>query len=69
MFGDRNEYRKIYSKGKEKEIVWNKEELGFKTTNGKENYGIEFGYLPCLEDIKIVGNIFDNPELLRGRTA
>ena len=51
------------------QIVWDKEELGFKATNGKENYGTEFEYLPCLEDIKIVGNIFDNPELLRGRIA
>jgi len=51
------------------QIVWDKEELGFKATNGEENYGTEFGYLPCLEDIKIVGNIFDNPELLRGRIA
>lgn len=50
-------------------IVWDKEELGFKATNGKENYGTEFEYLPCLEDIEIVGNVFDNPKLLRGRIA
>lgn len=49
------------------QIVWDKEELGFKATNGKEDYGSEFEYLVCLEEIEVVGNIFDNPELLRGR--
>ena len=51
------------------QVVWDKEELGFKATNGKEDYGSEFEYLVCLEEIEIVGNIFDNPELLRGRIA
>lgn len=45
-------------------IVWDKEELDFKGTNGKENYGINFEYLGCCEEIVVIGNIFDNPELL-----
>lgn len=45
-------------------IVWDKEELDFKGTNGKENYGIKFEYLGCCEEIVVIGNIFDNPELL-----
>lgn len=45
-------------------IVWDKEELDFKGTNGKKNYGINFEYLGCCEEIVVIGNIFDNPELL-----
>lgn len=45
-------------------VVWDKTELDFKGTNGKENYGRNFEYLGCCEEIEIIGNIFDNPELL-----
>lgn len=45
-------------------IVWDKTELDFKGTNGKENYGRNFEYLGCCEEIEVIGNIFDNPELL-----
>ena len=45
-------------------IVWDKDELDFKGTNGKENYGRNFEYLGCCEEIEVIGNIFDNPELL-----
>ncbi len=46
-------------------VVWDKSEHDFKGTNGKENYGIEFEYLPCCDEIVIVGNIFDTPELIK----
>ena len=45
-------------------IVWDKDELDFKGTNGKEDYGGNFEYLGCCEEIITLGNIFDNPELL-----
>ena len=45
-------------------VVWDKTELDFKWTNGKENYGCNFEYLGCCEEIVVIGNIFDNPELL-----
>jgi len=48
-------------------VVWDPDELGFKATNGKLNYGRDgFQYLPCCEEIEIIGNIHDNPELLKG---
>lgn len=46
-------------------VVWDKSELDFKGTNGKEKYGQEFEYLPCCDEIVIVGNIFDTPELMK----
>lgn len=45
-------------------VVWDKTELDFKGTNGKENYGRNFEYLGCCKEIVVIGNIFDNPELL-----
>lgn len=45
-------------------IVWDKDELDFKGTNGKENYGRNYEYLGCCEEIITLGNIFDNAELL-----
>ena len=45
-------------------IVWDKDELDFKGTNGKENYGRNYEYLGCCEEIIVIGNIFDNPDLL-----
>ena len=45
-------------------IVWDEEEFDFKGTNGKKNYGRNFEYLGCCEEIVRTGNIFDNPELL-----
>lgn len=47
-------------------VIWDKDELDFKATNGKEEYGTNFEYLPCCEEIEVIGNIYDNPELLRG---
>lgn len=47
-------------------VVWDNEELDFKATNGKENYGPGgFEYLPCCEEVKVIGNIYDNPELIK----
>ena len=45
-------------------IVWDKDELDFKGTNGKEDYGGNFEYLGCCEEIITLGNIFDNLDLL-----
>ena len=47
------------------QIVWDNSELDFKATNGEENYGSNFEYLLCCEEIEVIGNIFDNPELLQ----
>lgn len=46
-------------------IVWDNSELDFKATNGEENYGSNFEYLLCCDEIEVIGNIFDNPELLQ----
>ena len=45
-------------------VKWDDSELGFKATNGKKNYGNYFQYLGCCDEIEVIGNIFDNPELL-----
>ena len=45
-------------------VIWDASELDFKATNGKENYESNFQYLTCCEEIEIIGNSFDNPELL-----
>lgn len=50
-----------------RKIVYDKEELDFKATNGKEDYGSEFEYLSCLVEIEVTGNVFDNPELFEGK--
>ena len=52
--------------GKERTYVvqWDESELDFKGTNGKENYGNYFQYLSCCDEIEVIGNAIDNPELL-----
>ena len=47
------------------QIVWDNSELDFKATNGEENYESNFEYLLCCDEIEVIGNIFDNPELLK----
>lgn len=46
-------------------VMWDEEELDFKATNGKENYGTSFCYLFNADEIKVIGNAFDNKELLK----
>lgn len=47
-----------------RKIIWDESELDFKGTNGKDQYGTNFDYLPCCEELVVIGNIYDNPELL-----
>lgn len=42
------------------QIIFDKEELDFKATNGEINYGGNFQYLGCCEEIEIIGNIYEN---------
>lgn len=46
-------------------IVWDNDELDFKGTNGKINYGRNFDYIPCCDSIEVIGNIHDNPEMIK----
>lgn len=46
-------------------VVYDESELDFKATNGKENYGSNFQYLPCCEEVEVIGNLYENPELLK----
>lgn len=50
------------------QVVYDVTELDFKATNGREEYGNNFQYLTCCEEVEVIGNINDNPELLRGNT-
>lgn len=47
------------------QIVWDNSELNFKATKGEENYGTNYEYLLCCDEIEVIGNIFDNKELLQ----
>ena len=40
-------------------VVWDKDESDFKATNGKENYGSNFQYLNCCDEVEVIGNIYD----------
>lgn len=46
------------------QVVFDLSELDFKATNGKEHYGNNFEYLTCCDEVRIIGNIYQNPELL-----
>lgn len=47
------------------QVIWDESELNFKATNGKENYESNFEYLTCCDEVEVIGNKFDNPELLK----
>lgn len=50
------------------QVVYDVTELDFKATNGREEYGNNFQYPTCCEEVEVIGNIYDNPELLRSDT-
>lgn len=49
------------------QIVFDEQELDFKATNGKEKYGNNFQYLLCCDEVEVIGNIYENPELMEGQ--
>ena len=46
--------------------VYDQEETDFKATNGRNEYGNNFCYLGGNDSIIVIGNIYQNPELLEG---
>lgn len=48
-------------------VIYDESELDFKATNGEENYGSNFQYLPCCDEVEVIGNIYENPDLLKWR--
>ena len=46
-------------------VIFDESELDFKATNGKENYGNHFQYLTCCDEVEVIGNIYENQELLK----
>ena len=56
---------RIVYDGKEFEyiVVWDEGDSDFKATNGKENYGNNFQYLGCCDEVEVVGNIYDNSDM------
>ena len=45
-------------------VVYDLGEADFKATNNHEDYGNNFQYLTVGESIEVIGNIYENPELL-----
>ena len=45
-------------------IVYDQEETDFKATNGHNEYGNNFRYLGGNDSIIVIGNIYQNPELM-----
>ena len=45
-------------------VVYDLGETDFKATNGNEDYSNNFQYLTVGESIEVIGNIYQNPELL-----
>ena len=45
-------------------VVYDLGETDFKATNGNEDYSNNFQYLTVRESIEVIGNIYENPELL-----
>jgi len=46
-------------------IVFDLEELDFKATNGKEEYGKNFQYLSCCDEVEVIGNKYEDIKLLK----
>ena len=47
-------------------VVYDLSEVDFKVTDGKEKYGRNFQYLAGNDENEVLGNIYENPELLEG---
>lgn len=47
-------------------VVYDLGETDFKATNNREDYGNNFQYLTVGESIEVIGDIYQNPELLEG---
>ena len=45
-------------------VVYDLEETDFKATNGNEDYGNNFQYLTVGESIEVIGNVWENEDLL-----
>ena len=45
-------------------VVYDLSEVDFKVTDGKEKYGRNFQYLTGNDENEVLGNIYENPELL-----
>ena len=45
-------------------VVYDLGEADFKATNGNEDYGNNFQYLTVGESIKVIGNVWENEDLL-----
>ena len=48
-------------------VVYDLEEADFKATNGNEDYGNNFQYLTVGESIEVIGNVWENEDLLNDR--
>ena len=48
-------------------VVYDLGEADFKATNGHEDYGNNFQYLTVGESIEVIGNVWENEDLLNDR--
>lgn len=47
------------------QVIFDEDELDFKATNGKEEYGSNFVYLKSCEEVEVIGNIYEVPEFYK----
>ncbi len=45
-------------------VIYDEDELDFKVINGEKYYQTDFEYIPSCDYLLVLGNIFDNPDLL-----